>query len=187
MVSIEFSYNQGITSIQAKESEQFNEVIERYYQKAMIPKDSVYFLVSGTLINPERTVGSYMSGNLAGLKVLVNPIYNEIETKVQESKDIICPECKEPCRIKLDDYHIKLFECANGHEVNGIKIQEFNKTQEINVSSIKCDQCKIKNKGNSGEFFYCSTCKKNLCLICKPNHDYNHIPMKFDKKKLCMS
>ena len=65
----------------------------------MIPKDSVYFLVSGTIIKPERTVGSYMSGNSAGLKVLVNPIYNEIETKVQESKDIICPESKEPCRL----------------------------------------------------------------------------------------
>ena len=60
----------------------------------MIPKDTVYFLVNGNIIVPERPVSSYMNNNSVVLKVLVNQIYIETETKVQESKDVICPECK---------------------------------------------------------------------------------------------
>ena len=146
MVSIEFEYNQGITPIQAKETDLFKEVIESYYQKTMIPKDTVYFLISGTIFDPEKTVSSYMNKNSAKMKVLVNPVYYETETKVQESNYVICPEYKQPCRIAIDEYHIKLFECANGHSVNGIKIDEFNKAREINVFEIKCDKCKIKIK-----------------------------------------
>ena len=51
MVSIEFEYNQSITSIQAKETDFFKEVIESYYQKTMIPKDTVYFLINWNYIS----------------------------------------------------------------------------------------------------------------------------------------
>ena len=102
-----------------------------------------------------------------------------------KNQKMLYPECKEPYKIAIDEYHIKLYECANGHSVNGIKIDEFNKTQEINVSEIKYDKCKIKNKGNSVEFFYCSTCKDNFCLICKSNHNFNHNQIR--SKKLHLS
>ena len=68
---------------------------------------------------------------------------------IKQTKDIFCPECKEPCKIKLNDYKIKLYECPNGHINDEIKIDDFLKTQEINISLITCDQCKIKNKGNT--------------------------------------
>ena len=45
--------------------------------------------------------------------------------------------------LKIDDYHINLYDCRNGHTIKGIKIDEFKKTQEINASTITCDQCKI--------------------------------------------
>ena len=65
-IKIEFSYNQAIYIVQSKSSDLFIEVIERYYQKAMIPKDSVYFLLNGTVIviEPGRTVGSYIANNI---------------------------------------------------------------------------------------------------------------------------
>ena len=187
MLSIEFEYNQGSTTIQAKETDLFKEVIERYYQKTMITKDTVYFITNGTIIEPERPVSSYMHENSATIQVLVNPVYLETETKVQVSNDIVCPECKQPCRISIDEYHIKLYECSNGHTVNDIKLDEFNKTQEIKVSEIKCDKCKIKNKGNSKELYYCTTCKDNVCLICKSKHDFNHNTIKYDQKNyICL-
>ena len=187
MLTIDFGYNQDYTAIQAKETDLFKEVIERYYQKTMIPKDTVYFVTNGTIIAPERPVSSYMNMNSAAIHVLVNPVYLETETNVQVSNDIVCPECKKPCRIAIDEYNIKLYECSNGHTVNGIKLDEFNKTQEIKVSEIKCDKCKIKNKGNSQEFYYCTTCKDNICLICKSKHDFNHNTIKFDQKKyICL-
>ena len=170
-IEIEFNYNQVQTIIQAKSSDLFAEAPESYYQKTMIPKDSVYFLLNGNIISPEKTVSSYMTNNTTRLNVLVNTIFKESENIVEESKDIICPECKEPCMLKIEDYHINLYDCRNGHTIKGIKINEFKKTQEINTSKIICGQCKIKNIGNTECFFYCSTCKKNICLLCKGTHD----------------
>ena len=40
---------------------------------------------------------------------------NEKENKIK-SKDVICPECGELCRIKIIDYKIKINECKNNHE-----------------------------------------------------------------------
>ena len=181
-IEIEFSYNQAVTIVQAKSSDLFQVVIDRYIQKAMIHKDSVYFLLNGNVIQPQKTVSSYMINNTTKLNVLVDTIYKDRDNIIKDSKDIICPECQEPCMLKLDDYHITLYDCRNGHTIKGIKINEFKKTQEINTSKIICGQCKIKNIGNTECFFYCSTCKKNICLLCKGTHDYNHIPIKYEQK-----
>ena len=70
-----------------KSSDLFTEVIERYYQKAMIPKDSVYFLLNGNIISPEKTVASYMTNNTTRLNVLVNAIFKETENIIEQSKD----------------------------------------------------------------------------------------------------
>ena len=42
----------------------------------------------------------------------------------------------------------------------------------------------MKNKGDSynNEFFRCLTCKKNLCLLCRPQHETNHIVINYEKK-----
>ena len=108
---------------------------------------------------------------------------NKNQVNIQ-SNDIICPECKEPCRFKIEDYHVKLFKCINGHTTDRIRIDDFNKSQEINISSIICGQCKIKNKGDTTnhEFYKCLTCKIDLCLLCKSNHDTNHNIIKYDQK-----
>ena len=116
MVTIEFNYNQMITVIQANLTDLFRDVVDKYYQKSLIPKDSVYFLVNGGIIKLERTIESYMNDinkKEGKMNVLVNMIYQEKENVIQESKEIICPECKEPCLIKIEDYHIKLCECKN--------------------------------------------------------------------------
>ena len=73
------------------------------------------------------------------MQVLVNEIEENDRDKDQatiKSKDIICPNCKEPCRIKTDNYKIKLYECINGHETSDIKITDFENTQKINESQI---------------------------------------------------
>ena len=81
-------------------------------QKSLLGPGSVNFLANGKVINPNESVESHMSNlNKENKKmtVLVDPAYisNKNEVKIQ-SNDIICPQCKEPCRIKIEDYHIKL-------------------------------------------------------------------------------
>ena len=161
MVDVVFDLNQTITTIQAKLDEPFQEVIDKFIQKTSIESNSVYFIANGKPINPQQTVESQMSNlNKQNKKliVLVNSIDKNDQDKekvIIQSKDIICPECKEPCRFTIENYKIKLTDCCNNHTINNIKFIDFTKTQEINISEIICDICKFKNKGNSHnhEFF----------------------------------
>ena len=194
MVEIEFNYNQRITVIQAKLDEPFQNLINKFFQKSLLQPGAVYFLANGKQINnPQNKVESLMTDlnkQNKKMKVLVNEIEeNEENNKYKDqviikSKDIICPNCKEPCRIKMDNCKIKFYECINGHETNNLKITDFENTQKINESQIICDKCKFKNKGNCPKdgYFRCLTCKQNLCLICRANHNINHNIILFDQK-----
>jgi hypothetical protein len=190
MVEIEFDFNQVKTNIQAKLNDPFQYVINKFMQKSLLQPGSVSFLVNGKVINPNGSVESHMS-NLnkqnKKMNIIVTMIENEDPNKQQnivKSKDIICPQCKEPCSITTEDYKIKLYECINGHTTEDIKFIDFENTQMINESEIKCDKCKFKNKGNcpGDEFFRCLTCKENLCLLCKPNHDTRHNIIRYDQR-----
>ena len=189
MIQIEFDYNQHYTKIQANLKDKFKDVIDKYIQKSLLDPSSLYFLANGKQINPEETVEQQMSDmnkQNQNFKVLVQLI-EDGNTKTQvfdKSKDIICPKCREPCRIKVEDFHLKLFGCINNHTIKNIKFSDFPNTQRINISNIICEKCKIKNKGNSPnhEFYKCLTCNINLCLLCKTNHNQNHNIIKYDHK-----
>ena len=127
---------------------------------------------------------SQMNKENKKVKILVQLI--ERTTIIEEftnSKDIICPECLEPCRIKTENFKIPLFGCINNHSKN-YKIKDFFDSQKINISNIICGKCKIKNKANSPnkEFYKCSTCNINLCLLCKSVHQSNHNIINYDQK-----
>ena len=189
MIHIEFNYNQQITIIQAQQNEQFKNVINSYSQKTLLNPDTLYFLSNGQQINKENTVESYMNQiNKQNNKliVLVNLIEegNNTEQVFAKSKGLICPICQETCGINLKKYKLSLFGCVNQHKVGDIKIKDFLNTQKINILNIICEKCRIKNKGNSFnyEFYRCLTCKKNLCILCKTNHEMNHKIINYDDK-----
>ena len=190
MVEIEFNFNQAITNIQAKLDDPFQDVISKFMQKSLLQPGSVNFLANGKVINPNESVESHMS-NLnkenKKMKIIVTTTENVDPNKEQvitKSKDIICPKCREPCRITTENSKIKLYECVNGHTTEDIKFINFDNTQNINESQIKCEFCKFKNKGNcpDDEFYRCLNCKLNLCLLCKPNHDSRHNIIKYDQR-----
>ena len=186
MVEIEFNFEHRITVIQANLDDTFQDVFNKYFQKSNIALNSVHFVANGIIINPEQKVRSQMNNinnNKIQVLVFLNDEENE-ENVITKSKDIICPKCFEPCRIKIDNYKIVLYGCINKHITNNIKIKDFPNTQKINESQIICTRCKIKNKGNTpeNEFYKCLTCDSNLCLLCKPNHDKEHNIIKYDQK-----
>jgi len=89
------------------------------------------------------------------------------------SKEIICPECGENCKLSFKDFKIILSECRNEHKKENIDICDFIKYQKNNGIK-KSDEyskrnyiCDIHNeKFNS----YCNKCKKNICSKCEINH-----------------
>ena len=54
----------------------------------------------------------------------------------------------------------------------------------INISDIKCEICKLKNKANcpNNEFYKCLICNNNLCLLCKSIHQPNHCIINYEEK-----
>ena len=195
MIEIEFDFNQIPIIIQAKLDEPFQAAVDKFVQKTSINPNSVYFLANGKQLNPKLKLEKQMTNinkNNKKMKVLVNLIVEDKadeEKVIIKSKDIICPKCFEPCRIKIDDGRIKLFDCAKNHEIGNIKLSEFQETQKINISKIVCDKCKFKNKGNcsNNEFYKCLTCNNNLCVLCKQNHTSNHYIINYDQKNyICL-
>ena len=187
MIQIEFDYNQQITVIQAKLDEPFKVAIDKYLQKVLFDPNNVFFIANGRQINPEDKIENQISQSNKEnkkLKILVQLIERTtIIEQFAKSKDIICPECKEPCRIKTDNFKISLFGCIKNH-TKTLKIKDFIDSQKINISNIKCEKCKIKNKGNcpNNEFYKCLTCNTNICLLCKPIHQSNHNLINYDHK-----
>ena len=144
MIEIVFDYNQQITNIQAKLDEPFKEAINKYLQKSLLAPNNIYFFANGRIINPEDIIENQISPSNKEnkkCKVLVQLIERtNIFNEFVKSKDIICPSCYEPCRIKFENYQIYLFGCINNH-TNNFKIKDFFDSQKINISNIKCEKC----------------------------------------------
>ena len=195
MVEIEFNYKQDITIIQANLDASFELIIEQFIKKTNLERKNVYFLANGIYINKNDIIENIMSESEKQNKkmtILVysinTTIYNANSNSIK-SNDIICPECKELCKYEIKNYRIKLFGCKNGHIIENIKLNEFNNTQNIDISKIKCDTCQDGNKSNTfnNDFYICNKCNINLCPLCKSSHDNNHFIIKYDNKNYICS
>ena len=190
MIKIEFELNQNITIIQADLKELFKNIINRFLQKAEIQPGAASFLANGKILNPEEALENQMNQinkESKSLKIIVNLIYApKPGEKLIKSKDIICPECYEPCRIKIKNCKFKLYDCPNNHIIDDINISDFQRKQMIDMNKIICFNHKdnSKNMGNSynNEFYKCLTCKTDICLLCKNKHDVSYNVVKFEQK-----
>ena len=80
--------------------------------------------------------------------------------------------------------YVQFVNCKNGHIIEDIKLNEFVNKQNIDISEIKCDNCKEKNKSNTknNEMYICNECNMNLCPLCKSIHDKSHIIINYENK-----
>ena len=192
VVEAKFFYNGNFILIQCKESDIMKDIIGKYISKAKLDINKIYFLYGGNIINNELSVKQLTSGN--SINILVSEVDEENATKIKEKKEleksnvIICSICKDICKLKMENYQIKLYGCENGHIINNISVNDFNKTQYIDESKIICDICKSANKKEQYNkvFNYCKVCKQKLCPLCKSKHNKSHIIIDYDKKNyLC--
>ena len=184
MASIRFIYKQVPFTIQANENDIFKNIAEKFAQKSNIDLETVSFEANEGNIQ-ENTVIKDLIKESNEITITVNKTKEEeINGILVDSKEVICPECKEPCRFQIENYKVKLSNCKNGHLIENIKIKDFAKKQKINYANIICDSCKNANKGEATnqQFNYCLTCDKNLCLMCGYNHDKTHNIINHDNK-----
>ena len=190
MVEVEFNYQQNKIIIQGNLTDSFETVSKKYADKANLDINNIYFISGGRVINKEDKLEEEMSDSDKRNKKMIILVYsinsnviNE-NTNIKVSKDVICPICKEICKYEINDYQIILYDCKNGHITENIKLDEFKNKQIIDISQIKCDKCKNKDKSNTfnNEMYICYECKMNLCPLCKSIHDKTHSIINYDNK-----
>ena len=186
MIEIDFNYRQQIIVIQANLNEIFKDIINKYLQKSLLDSNNIFFIANGKQLNPEEKIGEQI--NLIDKEnkkviILVEDIIegSSIIQKLVKSKDIICPRCYEPCRIKTENFKISLFGCINNHKTI-LKIKDFFNSQNINISNINCEKCENRANSPKNEFYKCLTCNKNICSSCRSFHQSNHYIINYEQK-----
>ena len=176
MALVEFIYNCNSKIVHCNPDEIIKDIVNRFLDKVELKHDKVYFLYNGkTLIedSPFNKVSNMIDNERKKMTIIVN---DEIPIKpiLKKSKYIICPECKENIKISIYDQRVYLSKCKNGHKFDDILIKDLENTQYIDESKIKCDKCSItKDKAYNNKFFFCLSCKSNLC----PLHEQNQPPV----------
>ena len=184
-----FSFDGNETIIQCNENDKIKDIFSRFINKRMIDGNDVYCLYSGTKMNLQQDLTFINLANTEDKsRKKMNILVYKKETSVisykifMVSQDVICPICKEICQLEFKDYKINLFDCKNGHKTEGIPLDQFDQEQEINISKIICEKCKIANKSkvNNNQFYRCLDCKMNLCPLCKSGHENAHNIIDYD-------
>ena len=192
MINVIFTFKGINTIIQSNKEDKMKDICNKFVNKIGIDINLIYFLYNGIKLDLGLNQKiNIIDKNKDEINILVyeksenSIIINEGKIK---SKEIICPLCKENCKIKINDYRIKLFDCKNRHEINNILLDEYNNGQNINELDIICNICNKKNKFKSynKQFYVCLICHRNICPLCKSIHDNNHKIIDYDRKNyLC--
>ena len=168
MCSVDFNYKGLNTTIHSNENDSMEEICKSFCGKANIDINSVYFLYGGNRVNQKlkfNEIASNLDKTRKKMNFLVMEANSQIDKKsLKEIKQVVCPICKDNCRLKIDNYKVKLFECINGHPPKTILLNEYALTTNIEESNIICGSCKKNNKGSTfnNVFYLCLNCKINL-------------------------
>ena len=194
MSKVIFNLKGQETTILCKNGEKLREILKRFAAKNQKNMNTIYLIYDGNIVNEEEKFEEIIKEEDKERKTM-NILVEEIEEfqdltneNLFKSNDIICPKCKENILIEFKDYKINLSQCKNGHELNDLSIKDFERTQYLDKSHIICNFCKEKNKGNTfnNDFYYCFTCKDNICPLCQNKHDKSHKIIKYENKdNLC--
>ena len=189
MAEVVFSYQSLPTIIQCSQEDSMRFICSKFANKIMENIDELYFIYGGQTIDLNLKFNEVASEEDKKLgRMNINAELNEIENiKEKETiipNEIICPTCKEHCRLKINDSKITLYGCQNKHETQNIILDQFYETQAIDESNIICDDCKENNKQETFEkkFIVCLACCKNLCPICKSKNHKNHNIIEYEQK-----
>ncbi len=191
MAEIEFIFNGIKTIIQTTLDEKMGNIIQRFIDKANLDKNKIFLSYSGKIDIDEELTFSKIANTIdierKKMCILVHENHinpNPNPKDIVKSKIIICPKCKENIKMDIKDYKIRLYECKNGHDIENILLDEFEETQNIDRKQIICEICHENNKSISYEntFFRCNSCNKDICPLCKSNHDKVHKIINYDDK-----
>ena len=196
MIQIDFHYEGSIIPLQYQKEEIMENIFINFCKKASINNiKSVFFLYDGKIIDNKFSLGKIINLEDKKQNKINILVYSRIDKNMIENnssakaKPTICPKCGENAKIKFTGYLIKIYGCKNDHITENIPLEQYGKTQIIDEEKIICCFCKKRNKEKSFNkiFYFCGTCKQNLCPICKDYHSKNHNIINYDLKNYTCS
>ena len=187
-INVEFIFEGYPVIIYCRKDDKMKDIINKFSIKASVKRDSIYCLYSGKLIDENITIKQLKNSKKKDEKISilvysVNKDNQENSKSLAKASQVICPKCGEIALISFKDYKI-FISCKNNHKTENIFLKDFDNTQKIDESKILCQECKSINKNISfnKQFFICLNCKKNLCPLCKSNHNNNHNIIDYNQK-----
>ena len=198
MAEAEFNFEGKLLIIQFNSDEKMEDIIKKFVTKVDKKREDLIFMYGGEIIKRNLTFNEIANESDKArnkISILVSNILNNDISIInqnesfQKSLYVICPECKETIRFLIKNYKITLYDCKNNHKINDIPINDFDKTQNVDESKIKCEKCNNANKKTAYNniFYICLTCNKNLCPLCQSCHDKTHNIINYnDKYFMCL-
>ena len=178
MITMLFIYDKVKTPIQCKKEDKIKDICDKF---ASIDINSLKFIYNGKELDLDSTFDRQASTTDKNRKEMIILVEEKSPLKnFQKSPHIICPTCQDNCRISIENYKIKLFDCKNGHSLNNILLSEYNDTQNNYKSNIICNNCN-KSGQKENKFYKCLTCKQDICNYCKDIHSDKHKMIDYDK------
>ena len=153
--TIIFTFNGTETKIQCSKNDYLKDIFQRYSAKIKKDLSEIYFAYGGNIVNQEQKLYS-LNNKDNPISILAYPFdfSSNNNNLLKKSKNIICPKCFQTCIFDIKDYKISL-SCSNkNHNIKNLKFSEFDKTQLIDESSIKCNNCDNNNNYFLYHFFF---------------------------------
>ena len=148
MAQVEFQYNGINTIIQCQEDQKMVEICNNFLTKSNINENGLLYCYDGKSISQFDNNISFneMANSIDKQRKKMNILVinnenincNNKESLIK-SKNIICPECGDNIRIEIKNFKVNSYECKNNHKINNMSLNEFEKTQIINLKNIKCN------------------------------------------------
>jgi len=188
-INVKFEYKGSTIFVQSQMKDKIKDVIKKYATKIDKKSDALMFLVSGQMIlDFEKEVQNFNivenEVNIAAYDLIKFDDDDEEISIIKNSKQIICPKCSENCLIIFDNYKITLNNCDIGHITERMFLKDFNNSQKVDSSKIKCSGCK-ETLLSKKRLLYCIQCDSNFCILCNSKHLANnkdHIVIDYDFK-----
>ena len=187
MTDIVFIFNSIPTTIQCKKDDYMKDICQKFATKVGADLSDTYFLYGGKVVDLKLKLDNILSENdkkSNNIKILVysNNTKDDNLNNIEYSKEIICPKCGKICLINFQDFKISISGCKDNHNLKDMALKEFENSQKIDSSKIICTDCKNNNKKEAYNFYFCLTCKKDLCPLCMNKSHKEHDTIEYDKK-----
>ena len=155
-VEIEFTFDGAPIIVQCEKDKKLKDIFKSLKLKAKAEGKRLIYLYNGKTIDNDELTFNEIANPEDKTRNKMNVLVIESDEPIQppqadciiKSNKIICPECKEDIKFGIENYVLNLFECKNKHDIDNIFLDEFDSTQNINISKIICQSCGQYNKGN---------------------------------------